>query len=401
MKIGEDNLNGVQSPAGAGSCQEVSSQGGGSLRPHTSIVHLGRQTLAMLLCVLLVPMSQADLFAQQPSQSPVAAQAPPTDQSAPSTAQPLSTDQLGQLVAPIALYPDALIAQILAASTYPTQVVDADRWRQAQSNASASQLASDVNNQSWDPSVKALTAFPTVLAQLDKNLDWTTNLGNAYYNQPQDVMDAIQVMRQRAQTSGNLKSTEQQTVTNTNGSLQIMPANPSVVYVPAYDPWLVYGAPLPIYPGFYYAPPSGVVFGTGLAIGFGIGIGIGVFGGWGWGWNNWRLGWHSRAVFFNHTTFITHSNTVINRGFNRPGGPARGAGARSAFGRGGLNGNRNGHNSIANGGRRVTQNAGSRAGRSSATGAHSSGFGGRGFGGSRGFGGGGRSGGHAGGGGRR
>jgi hypothetical protein len=237
-------------------------------------------------------------------------------------AQPLTPDQLDQLVAPIALYPDALIAQTLAASTYPTQIVDADRWLQAQTGASAQQIASKVNSESWDSSVKALTAFPTVLAQMDKNLDWTTNLGNAYYNQPQDVMDAIQSMRKRSQASGNLKATPQQTVSSQNGSIVIAPANPSVVYVPVYDPWAVYGAPLAIYPGFYYAPPPGVVLGAGLAIGFGIGIGIGVFAGWGWGWNNWRLGWHSRAVFFNHATYMTHSRTVTNRGFKSPRGPS-------------------------------------------------------------------------------
>jgi hypothetical protein len=118
----------------------------------------------------------------------------------------------------MALYPDALIAQTLAASTYPTQIVDADGWLQAQTGASPQQIASKVNSQSWDPSIKALIAFPTVLAQMDKNLDWTTNLGNAYYSQPQDVMGAIQNMRKRSQASGNLKATPQQTVSIQNGS---------------------------------------------------------------------------------------------------------------------------------------------------------------------------------------
>jgi Protein of unknown function (DUF3300) len=287
----------------------------------TVLVQLGRRAIAAALCALLIPVSQADLLAQQSAPPP-----PPQDVNAAAPAQPLSPDQLDQLVAPIALYPDALVAQALAASTYPTQIVDADRWLQTHTGASPQQITSKVNSQSWDPSVKALTAFPTVLAQMDKNLDWTTILGNAYYNQPHDVMDAIQSMRQRSQASGNLKATPQQTVSTQNGSIVIAPANPSVVYVPTYDPWLVYGAPLAMYPGFYYAPPAGVVFGDGLAIG--IGIGIGVFAGW--GWNNWRLGWHSRAVFFNHATYFTHSRTVINHGFNRPGGPPRGAAARGS-----------------------------------------------------------------------
>jgi hypothetical protein len=290
----------------------------------------GKQVLAAVLCVLLVPVSQADLYAQQaqPQQGPAAAE---PNTGAQTQAQPLTPDQLDQLVAPIALYPDALVAQILAASTYPTQVVEADRWRASQASATPQQIAAGANNQNWDPSVKALTAFPTVLAQMDKNLDWTTNLGNAYYNQPQDVMAAFQTMRHRAQSSGNLKSTPQQSVSTVNENVVIAPATPSVVYVPAYNPWIVYGPPLPVYPGFYYAPPPGVFIGAGIAIGFGIGIGIGAFGGFGWGWHNWRCGWHSRAVVFNHTTFITHSTTVVNRGFNRPGGPARGTGRLGGF----------------------------------------------------------------------
>ena len=134
-------------------------------------------------------------------------------------AQPLSVQQLDQLVAPIALYPDALVAQILAASTYPAQVADADRWRRAQGYASSEQIAGGADAQPWDPSVKALTAFPQVLAQMDYNLQWTTELGNAYYNQPQDVLDAVQAMRQRAQAAGNLRSTPQETVNYDQGNV--------------------------------------------------------------------------------------------------------------------------------------------------------------------------------------
>jgi hypothetical protein len=221
-------------------------------------------------------------------------------------------------------------------------VVEADRWRQAQGNAPAEQIAAGAENHNWDPSVKALTAFPTVLAQLDKNIQWTTDLGNAYYNQPQDVMDAVQAMRQKAQTAGQLRTTPQQVVTTDSGAITIAPASPTVVYVPVYDPWVVYGAPFPPYPGFYYYPPPGIFWG-GLAIGFGLGIGIGVFAHWGWGWGHWGLGWGprwgGRAVFFNHNTFVTRSATVVNRGFNRPGGPPRNFGARGAYARpaGGFN----------------------------------------------------------------
>jgi hypothetical protein len=239
---------------------------------------------------------------------------------------------LDQLVAPIALYPDALVAQVLAASTYPTQVVEADRWLQAQGNAPAAQIAAGADTHNWDPSVKALAAFPTVLAQMDKNLQWTTDLGNAYYNQPQDVMDSVQAMRQKAQAAGHLRTSPQQTVTNADGAITIAPANPTVVYVPAYDPWGVYGMPFPAYPGYFYATPPGIFWG-GFGIGFGIGIGIGLWSGWGWGWGHWGCGWHNHSVFYNHGRYFTHSSTVMNRGFNRPGGPARSFGARGAYAR--------------------------------------------------------------------
>ena len=129
---------------------------------------------------------------------------PPYTQQAP--------EQLQQLVAPIALYPDSLVAQILAASTFPEQVVEADRWVQAHPDLKGSALGQAVDQQPWDPSVKALTAFPSVLGNMDKNLSWTSSLGDAYYNQQQDVMNAMQVMRQRAQAAGNLQTTPQQTV---------------------------------------------------------------------------------------------------------------------------------------------------------------------------------------------
>jgi hypothetical protein len=311
------------------------------------IGQLTRQGLAVVLSALMImiPMMQGDAFAQSvpmppdaaPSSPPVADDGQPVPQG-----QPLSAQQLDQLVAPIALYPDALLAQVLAAATYPTQVVEADRWRQAQGSAPAEQIAAGAENQNWDPSVKALTAFPTVLAQLDKNIQWTTDLGNAYYNQPQDVMDAVQAMRQKAQTAGQLRSTPQQVVTTDSGAITIAPANPTVVYVPVYDPWAVYGAPFPPYPGFYYYPPPGIFWG-GLAIGFGLGIGIGVFAHWGWGWGHWGCGWGprwgGRAVIFNRAAFVTRSTTVVNRGFNRPGGPPRNFGARGAYARpaGGFN----------------------------------------------------------------
>ncbi len=332
-----------------------------------------KQVFALALVVLIVPMTTGSMLGQSdaPQDQGQSQEAPPpppqysgmySDQGAPpedqgaqppdqgapqdqgapesqNQPQPMSADELGRLIAPIALYPDALVAQVLAASTYPSQVVEADRWVQAQGNIPADQLAAQANAQSWDPSVKALVAFPSVLAQMDKNIRWTTDLGNAYYNQPQDVMAAVQTMRGRAQAAGTLHSTPQQVVQDDGGAIVIEPADPEVVYVPSYNPWAVYGAPIGIFPGYYYGPPAGVYFGTGLAIGFGIGIGIGVYSGWGWGYHHWHPDWRDRAVFHDHDRYYSRSRTVYNRGWNLPGGSRGYAGSRGAYNRGGYRGN--------------------------------------------------------------
>src|SRR6202022_4421257 len=165
-----------------------------------------------------------------------------------------SPEQLEQLVAPIALYPDALVAQILAASTYPTEIVEADRWVQQHSDLKGEQLAQAVDKESWDPSIKAIAQFPSVLASMDKNLSWASALGDAYVNQQQAVLDAVQTMRKRAQQAGDLKKTPQENAATQGQTIAIEPANPDVVYVPAYDPWLVYGPPLVAYPSWYWYP---------------------------------------------------------------------------------------------------------------------------------------------------
>jgi Protein of unknown function (DUF3300) len=204
-----------------------------------------KQSLAFLLVVSLAFVTTPVGFADQTN---------PTSTPAPvQSAQP-TPEQLQQLVAPIALYPDELVAQILAASTYPTEVVEADRWIQAHPDLKGKQLGDEVDKQSWDPSVKALVQFPSVLANMDKNLSWTSSLGDAYVNQQQQIMDAVQVLRQRAQQSGNLKSTPQQTVTTQGQTIVVEPADPEVVYVPAYDPWLIYGDPILAWPGWYPYP---------------------------------------------------------------------------------------------------------------------------------------------------
>src|SRR5580704_10242003 len=245
-----------------------------------------RQILACALAsALLLPMLPQSVSAaqEQDAQAPAqSSQAPPYTQQTP--------DQLQQLVAPIALYPDSLVAQVLAASTFPAELVEADRWVQANPDLKGDALAQAVDKQSWDPSVKALTAFPTVLGNMDKNISWTSSLGDAYYNQEQGVMDAIQVMRQKAQQAGNLKDTQQQTVQTQGSTIVIQPAQPDVVYVPAYNPWLVYGYPVVAWPGWY--PYPGIWFG-GPYLNFGLGFGIGWWGGVGWGWGDWGFDWQT------------------------------------------------------------------------------------------------------------
>jgi len=219
-----------------------------------------------------------------------------------------SPEDLDRLVAPIALYPDALVAQILAAATYPTEVVEAERWMQQNPGLEGDALAQAVDPQSWDPSVKALTQFPSVLAMMDKNLSWTSSLGDAYVNGQQNVLDAVQVMRQRAQQAGNLKSTRQQTVTTQGQTIVIEPTDPEVVYVPEYDPWVVYGDPLALYPG-WVGVPGAFIEGPGIA----FGVGIGVFAGFGWGWHHWGTDWHHHDLIHDHDRYISHSRTFINR----------------------------------------------------------------------------------------
>jgi len=262
-----------------------------------------------LLAVLFVTWPQ-NLSGGQDMQAP---QAAPYAQQTP--------EQMQELVAPIALYPDSLVAQILAASTFPEQVVEADRWIQAHPDLEGDNLAQAVDQQSWDSSVKALTAFPSVLANMDKNISWTSSLGDAYYNQQQDVMDAVQVMRQRAQQAGTLESTPQQTVTTQGSTIEIEPVSPDEVYVPAYDPWRVYGDPLVAWPGWYTYP--GVWY-DGPYLSFGAGFGIGYFGGYGWGWHHWGSDWHHRAVTFDHDRYRSRSNTFYNRDNYYRGGGERG-----------------------------------------------------------------------------
>ncbi|MDR3674801.1 MAG: DUF3300 domain-containing protein, partial [Acidobacteriota bacterium] len=274
---------------------------------------------------LLFAIWPQGVFALQDAQAPPQA-GPPAEQAPPYTQS--TPEQLQQLVAPIALYPDSLVAQILAASTFPEQVVQADRWVQEHQDLRGDALGQAVDQQPWDPSVKALTAFPSVLGNMDKNLSWTSSLGDAYYNQQQDVMDAVQVMRQRAEKAGDLRTTPQQVVTTQDSTISVQPTNPEVVYVPAYDPWEAYGDPIMAWPGWY--PYPGIWYG-GPYLSFGAGFGIGFFGGFGWGWPHWGFDWHNRYATFGGGRYYSRSNTFYNRSSYYRGGGARGG----AYNRGG------------------------------------------------------------------
>lgn len=272
----------------------------------TPRMHRLARTLLIFACLL----SNVDLClaadATQPAGQVVTSSASQVSGAAPQ----LSPDQLNQMVAPIALYPDALVAQILGAATYPTEVVEADRWMQQHANLKGQALAQEVDQQPWDPSVKALTQFPSVLANMDGNLSWTSSLGEAYMSGSQQVLDAVQVMRRRAEQAGNLQSTPQEKVVIQSQTIVIEPAAPDVVYVPMYDPWVAYGPAIVVYPGWVGVPG---LFVAGPGISFGIGIDIGLFVGFGWGWHHWGADWHAHNVVFNHATYISHGATFINR----------------------------------------------------------------------------------------
>lgn len=225
-----------------------------------------------------------------------------------STGDAPTVQELQQLVSPIALYPDTLVAQILAASTYPSQVVEAARFVKDNPTLKGQALAQQVNQQAWDPSVKSLTQFPSVLSNMNKNLSWTSALGDAYYNDPQAVLKEIQHLRNLAQQSGNLKTTPQQTVTQEGQTIIIQPANPQVIYVPEYNPTVVYGAPVQAYPGY----SSADMMMAGL-VGFGVGMVVGsaISGSSGWGCN-----WGNHTVVYNNHTYVSNTNNFYNHNWN-------------------------------------------------------------------------------------
>ena len=267
------------------------------------------------LLLLLVALINVGLYAQDPSQQMPPQQMPPEQMPPPGGYAPMDVMQLNQLVAPIALYPDSLVAQVLTAATFPQQVSEASNWMRQYGGMPPDQLANAVNGMAWDPSVKALTEFPSVLDNMARNYNWTSALGNAYYNQPGDVMNAVQAMRIQAQQAGTLRPTPQQRVYYDGGLVVIEPVNPALVYVPYYNPWGVYGMAISPWGGYYVMPPPrGLVMVGGIGIGFGMGISLGIYSGYGWGYHAWAPNWHGGVVIYNHTTYISRSTTVFNRG---------------------------------------------------------------------------------------
>ena len=197
-------------------------------------------------------------------------------------------EELDQILAPIALHPDPLISQILMASTYPLEVVQADRWAKQNAKLKGDALTAALEKQDWDASVKSLVNFPQVLTMMSEKLDWTQKLGDAFLADQKVVLDTIQKLRAKAQESGNLKTTQEQTVIVEEKIIKIEPANPQVIYVPSYNPTVVYGAwPYPAYPPYYYYPPGYVA--TSM-FAFGAGVAMGAAWGYAWGNSNWGGG---------------------------------------------------------------------------------------------------------------
>ena len=275
---------------------------------------LFRSMVSILCTILLVP---GGIPAYAPQQA-----ATTSTSSTTQAAAKIPPEQLDSLVAPIALYPDPLLAQVLAASTYPLEIVLLQRWLETNKNLTDKALADAVGKQPWDASVQALAGLPEVVKRLGDDIQWTTDLGNAFLAQQSDVMAAVQRMRSKAKDKGTLKTTEQQVVETkvieNKSVIVIEQANPQVVYVPSYDPVVVYGPAYYPYPPIYY--PG--YYAAGVAVAFGVGIAMGAFWGGGWGWG---CGWGGNNININN-------NNNFNRNSNIGGGnrvsnlPSRGGG---------------------------------------------------------------------------
>ena len=278
---------------------------------------MNRHLLRVGACFLMLHMSWlGTAWAQAPA---------PSDAAQAGAAQTFNIEQLDALLAPIALYPDPLLTQILMASTFPLQVVQAARWAEqpAHKGLSGDALMQALEPEPWDPSVKSLLPFPQVLAMMNADLDWTQQVGYAFADQQAEVLNSVQRLRRQAQSNGKLQSSPQQVVRTENQSILIESAQPDVVYVPSYQPAEVYGSwPYPSYPPVYLPPPPGYAFGTALATGLAFGAGIAVTAGlWNWAQPSWGGGYANVNV-------NRYNNINANRGTissnrwqaNRPGG---------------------------------------------------------------------------------
>ena len=282
--------------------------GGRTIKVGTALL---QQALSVVFAALVLQFSAGTAFAAQ-------------EQSAPSPLQPLSPDQLDNLVAPIALYPDVLLSQVLVASTYPLELVEAGQWLERNQNLQGPQLVEAARQQNWDPSIQALVVFPDVIGRLNSNIRWTTDLGNAFLAQQADVMNAVQRMRAEARAAGKLNATTEETIaTDTQGgqtAIEIQPTDPEVMYVPSYNPEDVWGPPdYGDYPPLDYPDVGyGFDFGPGIYLGGFFG-GLG-WGGWGWGPNWFNCSIFENGYFFNHYGF---------RGFDGRGFGGRGTWAHN------------------------------------------------------------------------
>jgi Protein of unknown function (DUF3300) len=308
-----------------------------------------------VLCAVILPWAAASAQSPYPPSS-APPSLPPSQE--PASAPLLSPEQLDNLVAPIALYPDPLLGQVLAASTYPLEIVEAQQWLQQNSGLRGQQLIDAARQQNWDPSVAALVAFPDAMALLTRDIRWTTDLGNAFLAQQADVMAAVQQMRARAQQSGTLQSTSQQIVTSqpvAGGppAIQIQPADPQVIYVPQYNPVYVWGPPVwGAYPPLWYPSVNlGVIFGPAIFLGS-LFAGFLTWGGWGWALNWLVHGLFLNGLFFHHFGFagfgggfsgvtawahnpvhrlgVAYPNRMLASRFASGGGRVAGGGFRSA-----------------------------------------------------------------------
>jgi hypothetical protein len=346
---------------------------------------LATATMVLFACSGLSPAQVSAPPA--PSGQPAAPGAPTAAAPAEKT---FSQEELDQLVAPVALYPDALLAQTLMASTYPLEIVSAERWVKANPGLKDKALEDALEKQTWDPAVKSLTVFPQVLAMMSEKLDWTQKLGDAFLAQQEDVMKTVQALRAKAAAQGTLKDTKEQKVitekVESTTVIKIEPSNPEVVYVPTYNPATVYGAwPYPAYPPYYYYPPGYVAGGALLGFTAGVIVGGALWGNCNWGGNNVNVN-VNRYNNFNKTNIsngnwqhrpehrgaVPYKDGRTAQQYNRGGG--QGSQARDAYrgreGGGQAGGARAGNMDARGGG----QAGGARAGTMDGRGGGSQGF---------------------------